>query len=364
MTANSSVQYSFGYDNSGKVVHVADVYSSDGWLAPYSCIGCGSELIPKLGNIKAHHFSHKASSCSFESYIHKISKEVIKNSFLYSLHNHIPFNLKCHRPVICGINDCVDRSSSFDLDLTSIFDTVSIEAPYNGYVVDILLSSSTSGRVLAVEVMNTHQCTDKKTKSGFPIIELSIQNENQLELFYKYPVCIHEYNSFNFKQFNPLVVDTFSCTGCPGSYSFTVNIGGKPHIEGNYKGWRVSPFEPIFHRLYGLTRGFSRSLYHSLFFKGIMEATESGIKVNWIPKNGSIFNEFLDYLQEQGDRGMEVSKIYGYDDYINKSHNVRLFKRQLVRNETEALIRISKRRMAQVHPSSINWSRGSEWQGC
>ncbi|NCX96176.1 MAG: hypothetical protein EBX41_07155, partial [Chitinophagia bacterium] len=65
--------------NTQEAVHVEEV--ARGGACECVCIICGEELIAKKGNIKQHHFSHNfEANCSAESALHKLCKQIIKNS--------------------------------------------------------------------------------------------------------------------------------------------------------------------------------------------------------------------------------------------------------------------------------------------
>ena len=344
----SQALYSYAYDSSGILINISNIKKGNSGDT-YTCVGCGSPLIPKMGNKRIYHFSHKTYSCSSESYIHKLAKEIIRNSFIHSLQNHLPFKMEYKRPVICTIEGCEDRTANGYFDLAKIFDTVALEVPYKGYVMDILLSSSTSDRVLAIEIMNTHKCSIDKTSSGIPIIELTIQNENQLGIFYQYPIHIKSYHSFNLKHHKPLIVETYSCPSCPGSDLFYVNYSRKAFLLHNYRGYNVQfPLSvPIFTKDFGLTNNLE---YVNRFFEGILLALESGIEIKWRPSSGSVFNKFITWLIDKGERGKIAADKLGYTDYITELNNKREFNRLMVKSENEAfLLHVSKKRIPVLH---------------
>lgn len=69
-----AVQIALALNNSGNFVHISDVSASGSWRCP----ACGGEVIPKKGDLKAHHFAHKAdTNCSSESVIHALAKSVL-----------------------------------------------------------------------------------------------------------------------------------------------------------------------------------------------------------------------------------------------------------------------------------------------
>jgi len=68
------VQIAWALNDKSQFVHIADTTDSDKWTCP----ACGSEVIPRKGEVNAHHFSHKADThCSSESVIHALAKSII-----------------------------------------------------------------------------------------------------------------------------------------------------------------------------------------------------------------------------------------------------------------------------------------------
>ena len=63
----------YAYTSENKIIHISEI--QQGNKSQYTCINCGSILIPKKGKIRSHHFSHKhETNCSYESYLHKLGK--------------------------------------------------------------------------------------------------------------------------------------------------------------------------------------------------------------------------------------------------------------------------------------------------
>jgi hypothetical protein len=69
-----AVQIALALDDSGHFIHIDQVTGAGSWRCP----ACGSHVIAKRGDVKAHHFAHKAeTSCSSESVIHALAKSII-----------------------------------------------------------------------------------------------------------------------------------------------------------------------------------------------------------------------------------------------------------------------------------------------
>ena len=75
----SNVTLWFAKDQTGKIITI-DKTTKDNKNEKYTCPMCGSELKPKLGDIKNHHFAHvDKSKCTNESMIHFwVKNELLK----------------------------------------------------------------------------------------------------------------------------------------------------------------------------------------------------------------------------------------------------------------------------------------------
>lgn len=63
--------YALNYQ--GNLINISDVDKSKS--EKYYCLQCGDEMISRKGYVNRHHFSHKSiKNCSFETYLHKLSK--------------------------------------------------------------------------------------------------------------------------------------------------------------------------------------------------------------------------------------------------------------------------------------------------
>ena len=49
----------------------------------YHCIGCGAEMIVRLGEVRNWHFAHRGDEihCGKETYLHLVAKRLIKEKF-------------------------------------------------------------------------------------------------------------------------------------------------------------------------------------------------------------------------------------------------------------------------------------------
>lgn len=69
-----AVQIALALDDSGHFIHINEIAGAGNWRCP----ACGSHVIAKRGDVKAHHFAHKAeTNCSSESVIHALAKSIV-----------------------------------------------------------------------------------------------------------------------------------------------------------------------------------------------------------------------------------------------------------------------------------------------
>ena len=69
------------------------------------------------------------------------------------------------------------------LNLRNLYDTCSIEKGENKYIADLLLTNSKDSFIkpMLIEVFVTHECTKEKIKSGYQIIEIKIEKNDDAE---------------------------------------------------------------------------------------------------------------------------------------------------------------------------------------
>jgi hypothetical protein len=188
-------------------------------LSTFICLGCGQEMEACLGNKREHYFRHKnKDNCSWETYLHKLSKRVLKERFEQQEQFLVHFNSvnTCEKINSCPFQRCKKEFVS-EQDLKEYFDTCEIEGSFRGYRADLLLTHSEHpDRALFLEVAVTHKCEEEKINSGIRIIEIDVTNEQSalLELD-ENNEQIHFYNfKFN-REVVPLTnVERFSFLGC------------------------------------------------------------------------------------------------------------------------------------------------------
>lgn len=207
-----NILYQYALDEKNILVDVFGLerISSD-FRRIFKCVGCGGEVIAKLGTKNAKHFAHKflTNNCGYETYLHQLSKKIFYDEYRKCLNNTEPFYLIRKENVICnhfeniyGYKCPIPIESSYDL--TEHFDLISLENYYNGYIPDVLLKSSKHKTVLFVEFAVTHKCEEEKRNSGIRIIEYSVESEIDFEIIkaHKMYDTNRKISLYNFKKKN------------------------------------------------------------------------------------------------------------------------------------------------------------------
>ncbi|WP_299157037.1 competence protein CoiA family protein [uncultured Christiangramia sp.] len=198
----------YALNQENQLIHIQNVDKK--FKEKYTCCNCNGELIPRKGKIKAHHFSHKVeNNCSYESYLHKVSKIKFFEEYSDCLKNKKPFFIEYKVNQTCISCKNIERINlscelgfrKQKLDLTKWFDKIKIEKNHNGFIADIFLKSSKTGEIIFIEFAVTHQCEKEKIESGIRIIEIDLINENDLNFIEKRFIPANKENIkfFNFK---------------------------------------------------------------------------------------------------------------------------------------------------------------------
>ena len=105
--------------------------------------------------------------CSGEGYLHKLAKRVFFENKSMQIISYKEF-------IFPMLNDSKGN-------LADVFDIWEYEKTIDKYRADILLSSSKHDYKVMVEIKVTHGSTQKKIDSGIPIIEISVQDQEDIE---------------------------------------------------------------------------------------------------------------------------------------------------------------------------------------
>ena len=202
------IRYQFATDETDALVDIDSVSVEDRARHTYRCLGCGQELVAKLGAVKAHHFAHKTAmdACNGESYLHKLGKRFLKQRF----DSEGEFPIEIDHPISCSdqegcpffrAEECRDVGYR-TFDLKKFYDTAAIEAPCGKFIADVLLTDSHHRYPpVLLEVLVAHRCTDEKYASGYRIVEIPIGSDQQLKDCYSHKLSArHGVAFWNFKK--------------------------------------------------------------------------------------------------------------------------------------------------------------------
>ncbi|WP_139215956.1 competence protein CoiA family protein [Parapedobacter composti] len=171
------------------ITHIGTITREVRSAQRYRCVGCGAQMTAVLGNIKAHHFRHSGDTCSWESYLHKLGKQVIKQRFDGSQTFNVKFysHNSCPHLAQCGIRKHHSWKRCTPVELRTVnlkesYDTCQLEVTYRGFRADLMLTHSEHPErpPTFLEIAVTHRCDQNKISSGIRIIELDVQSELDL----------------------------------------------------------------------------------------------------------------------------------------------------------------------------------------
>ena len=216
-----SVKYKRVFDKDGNIVDISNVNEANR-LPEYYSIGSNTPMIAALGQTNQHYFRAKRGyQLNPETELHEYVKRILKHRFETEDH----FCIKYHRKEYCSNEkDCIfyDEKNMecgklcthlCEYDLKEYYDTATIEGGYDGFVADVLLTSSSHNRrPVFLEVAVTHPCTEEKKASGNKIIELSVSCEDDAysELIQSEPSIYYQKKKILFYNFE----DRIKLQGC------------------------------------------------------------------------------------------------------------------------------------------------------
>lgn len=201
----NAIKYHNAYDEEKNIVGIESVSRNFCKNHKFHCISCGAEMIAKLGEERAHHFAHKQEnvSCSSETYLHKLAKLLIKKKFDASSSFLVEYEGKtiCAKRSGCRFykkDMCVSYERK-TVNLKDMYDTCIEEQPIGQYKADLLLSDSRGiyKQPLLLEIKVSHKCSKEKLCSGFKIIEIGIDSEDDIKTLCAGDRCVIKENDKN-----------------------------------------------------------------------------------------------------------------------------------------------------------------------
>ena len=190
------IKYKRAKNDNDEIVNIEEVTPEMRNATKFTCISCGNELLACLGSKNQHYFRHKTEvDCNPETYLHKMGKYTFVKAYRECLAHGKPFNITLKQKVACvkeencqvrhSFGDIPDVCSTYEwrnFDLTQYYDCVAEEEHVESFVADILLKRSKDDQPILVEIMVSHACEESKIQSGFRIIEIELNKEEDLDL--------------------------------------------------------------------------------------------------------------------------------------------------------------------------------------
>ncbi len=312
------LQYIFALGPSNAIRHISEI-NQNNRKEEYRCSGCDQLLIPRLGKIRAPHFAHKhqTSSCNFETYLHKTAKHIFLTRFNFARCFEEPFVLKywqqCNSSKAFKNHFDLSKIDCFEqfhrqMDLAQHFDHIDLETYCDGFIPDLLLSSTKHNEKIFVEIKVNHGCSQEKIDSVHQILEINIQSEEDLWSLFKKPLEQYfkqesslDIALYNFPEFAPESVSK-QCA-CRKEHLFATVVFRRTGSPFYFLKYRDSPLTlntlPTFLQEYYGTkkcsfisfdfkRGLSKKSRINIYFQNLKEAERQGIKVNYKQKRRDI----------------------------------------------------------------------------
>ena len=229
------IKYQYAKNENEKLINIDSLNEENRVSSKLFCIGCGNELIAKLGKIKVHHFAHKkVVTCSGETYLHLLGKQLFYENYTECLNTNRPFTIEIYQKRTCnhfenelGIK-CKLLKVTTKFDLTQYFDKISIETRERSFIADIMLTSKNGKEKVFVEIAVTHLSSEQKLNSNYRIIELEIENEEDYDPIKRKYLSVTD-SKVKFKNFKTNEINASLCNGnCQIDYNFfTIDSDGR-----------------------------------------------------------------------------------------------------------------------------------------
>jgi hypothetical protein len=174
------VQLAWARDRGGAKVRASRLDPADRRArAPFTCLGCGEELVPHLGKRRARHFAHRpGSACPLtapETALHLDAKERLLALCAEAF---------AGRRAVSLLTRCPGCRRAAPRDLASLGDAAAAEGAVGTLRADVLVTAS-GLPALALEVKVTHALGPEKEAAlgtaGIPAVEIDARVEWERE---------------------------------------------------------------------------------------------------------------------------------------------------------------------------------------
>lgn len=226
MAKEFTVKYQYALNSKDEIQNINALSKTDEIRREiYRCISCGNSLRPVLGEVRKKHFRHVVeANCNPETYLHQLAKRLFFQVYTDCLEKGSPFNIELYENWVCtSCKDEFEITCELDpklikFDLVKLFPNISIETPDGSFIPDILLSNG-NGEKLFIEFVVTHVSSEEKRNSGARIIELSLEDEEDLEPIQK-RLITQTYFKAEFLNFKKIVKTRCSFPSCNNKLFF------------------------------------------------------------------------------------------------------------------------------------------------
>jgi hypothetical protein len=229
----------------------------------------------------------KVVTCSGETYLHLLGKQLFYENFIECLQNQKPFTIEIFQKRTCNHYDkeigfsCKLPKITTQFDLTKYFDQISIETREGSFIADIMLTSKNGKIKVFVEIAVTHLSTEQKLNSNYRIIEIEVQNEVDFEPIKRQYLSVNN-SKVKFKNFKTKEILTSLCNGnCQIDYNFfTLNREGRflfylKNLKQIQKQLEVNKEKIV---KYEISKH-NRENYRDIFKKGVADFAQQNLKV-------------------------------------------------------------------------------------
>lgn len=181
-----NIRYSKAFDENMWIVDIDDIKNEKTRKdQEFTCIGCGKRLHPRTGQIRIAHFCHyKSDACAFETYLHKLGKEMFRKEFERRKREFLSFILRIPEKVICNkyerfgrICSSLSRESKH-IDLVIQFPEIQVETKVDEFIPDILIFNPQNETRVFIEIVVSNAPSQEKRDSGYPIIQINATCED------------------------------------------------------------------------------------------------------------------------------------------------------------------------------------------
>ncbi len=233
------IRYRYALNSSGEVV-TAESLAGEKITDTYTCLSCGQLLIARVnGEIRQPHFSHKAQvECNGETYLHRLAKQVFKETYEECLKDGNPFLIELNEPKVCDKYKMITcRTGNIgeytqQYDLTKYYTEIKVESRDGQFIPDISLHSvMRPSDVIYIEVAVSHFLSEKKIYSGKRIIEIDIEKDEDVEAIRSAKISSKDSTFIGFSPQVKAVPDSQCRCAKKMSFVFYVYDSGKARLD-------------------------------------------------------------------------------------------------------------------------------------